>query len=242
MTTTEAPPIIACTLAPGEFKDRLAWIGALTRDALRSRERRDLVLDLRYAPDAAERVRGMVRNEQTCCSFLTFDLREAPDEIRLIITAPESAREAADMLFEQFVAGAPESSAFACAASSASDSTSPIARKQPCAKAAGLAAVALATGAVACGACCVLPFALPAAALAGTGSILALLANAHAWVTGLAILAVIGAWSWIAWQTVRTRRSPAASTVYVMVAATALLAIAVLCPVIEPHLVRALMV
>ena len=37
-----------------------------------------------------------------------------------------------------------------------------------------------------------------AAALAGTGSILALLANAHAWVTGLAILAVIGA-SWIAW-------------------------------------------
>jgi hypothetical protein len=38
------------------------------------------------------------------------------------------------------------------------------------------------------------------------------------------------------------RRSPAASTIYVMVAATALLAIAVLWPVIEAHLVRALMV
>jgi hypothetical protein len=241
MTTTEAPPI-ACTLAPGEFKDRLAWIGTLTGDALRSHERRDLVLYLRYAPEAAERVREMVRNEQACCSFLTFDLREAPDEIRLIITAPESAREAADMLFEHFVAGAPASSACACTAASASDATSPSVGKQPGAKAAGLAALTLATGAVACGACCVLPFALPAAVLAGGGSLLALLANAHAWVTGLAILAVIGACSWIAWQTVRTRRSPAASTLYVMVAATALLAIAALWPVIEPHLVRALMV
>jgi hypothetical protein len=83
---------------------------------------------------------------------------------------------------------------------------------------------------------------VPAAVLAGTGGILALLANAHAGVTVLAILAVIGAWSWIAWQTVRMRRSPAASTIYVMVAATALLAIAVLWPVIEAHLVRALMV
>src|ERR1700704_4511089 len=125
MTTTEAPSI-ACTLNPGEFKDRLTWIGVLTRDALRSHERRDLVLHLRYAPEVAERVREMVRNEQTCCSFLAFDLHEAPDEIRLTITAPESAREAAGILFEQFVAGAPPSSACACVLPSASDATSPI--------------------------------------------------------------------------------------------------------------------
>jgi hypothetical protein len=106
MTITEAPPI-ACALAPGAFKERIAWIGALTRDALRSRERRDLVLDLRYAPEAAERVREMVRNEQACCSFLVFDLREQSHEVQLIITAPEAAREAADMLFEHFVAAAP---------------------------------------------------------------------------------------------------------------------------------------
>lgn len=56
MTITEAPPI-ACTLASGAFKDRLAWIGALTRNTLRSHERRDLVLDLRYAPEARDRVR-----------------------------------------------------------------------------------------------------------------------------------------------------------------------------------------
>ena len=75
MTMTETAPI-ACALAPSAFRDRLAWIAALTRDALRSHERRDLVLDLRYAPEAAERVREMVRNEQACCSFLNFDLRE----------------------------------------------------------------------------------------------------------------------------------------------------------------------
>jgi hypothetical protein len=209
MTVTGTQPI-ACTLAPGEFKDRLASIGALARDALRAHERQDLVLDLRYAPEARERVREMVRNEQACCSFLNFDLREALDEIRVTITAPEAAREAADMLFEQFVAAAPAQSACACAGQSTEATAG--AERQLGTKAASLTAVTLATGAVACGACCVLPFAVPAAALAGTGSILAWFAGAHAWVTGLALFAVIGAWLLVAWQTARTGRKPAAST------------------------------
>lgn len=123
MTMTETTPI-ACTLAPGAFKDRLAGIAALTRDALRSHERHDLGLDLRYAPESAERVRDMVRNEQACCSFLNFDFREEPHEIRLIISAPEAAREAADTLFEHFVAGAPLT-ACACATPSPASGASP---------------------------------------------------------------------------------------------------------------------
>jgi hypothetical protein len=98
---------IACTLTSGYFKDRIAWIGELTRDALRSYERQDLILDLQYAPEAAGRVREMVRKERECCAFLTFELHEDVDEIRLTITAPEQAREAAEQLFEQFVASAP---------------------------------------------------------------------------------------------------------------------------------------
>src|SRR3990172_7320765 len=124
MTMTEVPRV-PCTLGPNEIKDRLAWIGALTRDALRSHERRDLVLDLRYAPEVRDRVREMVHNEQACCSFLTFHLLEDADEIRLTITAPEAEREAADMLFEQFVAGAPAQPACACGTRSASGATSP---------------------------------------------------------------------------------------------------------------------
>jgi len=238
MTMIEAPPI-ACTLNPSEYKVRLAWIGSLTRDSLRGHERRDLVLDLRYAPEAAARVGEMVRNEQACCSFLTFDLRETSDEIRLTITAPEAARETADVLFQQFLPNPTASSACGCAAPAAPHTTS---KKRPGEKAAGITAVTLATGAVACGACCVLPFALPAAMLAGGGSILALVAKAHAWVTVLAILAVVGAWGWIVWQAVRSRRSPATSTLAVMAGATALLTIAVLWPLIEHPLIQMLRV
>jgi hypothetical protein len=238
MTMTEAPPI-ACTLAPGAYKDRMASIGALTRDVLRSHQRRDLTLVLSYAPEARDRVREMVRNEQTCCSFLSFDLREAPEEIRLTITAPETAREAADALFEQFVAGAPASSACGCA----SPAPSPMALRAPKqrgTKAAGLTAMTFATGAVACGACCVLPFALPAALLASGGGVLAWFAHINRWSAAAAVVTVGAAWAWIAWQTYRTRSKPAASTLTVMVAATALTTIAMIWPLIEKPLISLL--
>jgi hypothetical protein len=238
MTMTEAPPL-ACTLAPAEFKDRLARIDGLARDALRGHARRDLVLDLRYAPEARDRVREMVRNERTCCAFLNFDLREGSNEIRLVITALESAREAADMLFAQFVA-APVASACGCAASTPSDEPSRAGDQQSGTKAAGVTAITVATGAVACAACCVLPFALPVAVLASAGSIIAWIDHTHVWVTRVAILVVACAWGWIVWQTVQTRRRPAASTLYVMAAATALITIAALWRFISPHLVRAL--
>ena len=48
------------------------------------------------------RVREMVRLERACCAFLTFDLQERPDDVRLTIAAPEAAREAAEAIFHQF--------------------------------------------------------------------------------------------------------------------------------------------
>jgi hypothetical protein len=73
---------------------------------MRSYDRDDLVLNLRYASEAASRVREMVRKEQACCSFLTFEMHERPDEVRLTIRAPEDARASVDALFEPFVAPA----------------------------------------------------------------------------------------------------------------------------------------
>lgn len=105
MPNIESAPI-ACTLTPGEYKARLAWITELAREALLSHERRDLELELVYAADAAQRVREMVQKEQDCCAFLSFDLDERPGEIRLTITAPENAREAADLLLGQFLPSA----------------------------------------------------------------------------------------------------------------------------------------
>jgi len=112
--------------------------------------------------------------------------------------------------------------------------------KRP-AKAASALAITAATGAAACAACCVLPFALPAVALAGIGSVLALLAGALVWVTALAVVTIAGAWAWIGWQSLQSRRRPAFSTLYIMGGATALTAVTVLWPRIEPALIRALL-
>jgi hypothetical protein len=97
---------IACTLTPGDLRARLGSIQTLTVEALLGYERDGLELALRYAPEAVERVRAMVAGEQRCCAFLTFDVREQSDAIHVTISAPENARDAADELFEQFIAGA----------------------------------------------------------------------------------------------------------------------------------------
>jgi hypothetical protein len=99
---TENQPI-ACTLIDRDFRDRLAWIAELTRDALRGYERADLTLKLRYAGEATQRVQEMILKERACCAFLTFEMREQADEVWLSIKAPEEARPTADALFEPFL-------------------------------------------------------------------------------------------------------------------------------------------
>jgi hypothetical protein len=102
VTTDDEQPV-ACTLQGGRYEDRLAWIAELARDGLRSHERRDLVLELRYAAHVIDRVGDMVAKERDCCAFLAFNIDESADEIRLTIAVPERARDVADLLFEQFV-------------------------------------------------------------------------------------------------------------------------------------------
>jgi hypothetical protein len=94
------------------------------------------------------------------------------------------------------------------------------------------AAVA-AVGAVACGVCCVLPFALPAAILALSGGVLAWFGSLMPWIRGVAVIAVLGGWLWVALQTKRTRKRPATSTWLIMGAATAFLLVALAWPLIE---------
>lgn len=108
-------PPIACTLTGKNLKARLASIAALMRDALQSFQRRGLVLDLSFNVAAAERVRDMVRKEQDCCSFLTFDLREDQRPMHLTITAPEAVGEAADFLFQEFLGFAKRMPKIGCA-------------------------------------------------------------------------------------------------------------------------------
>ena len=93
---------IACTLGAGDFKTRLAWIAQLNDASLRDHCQDDLRLELVYAPEAREQVREMARREQACCAFLSFQVVEEQDALRVVISAPEAARRAAEAMFEQF--------------------------------------------------------------------------------------------------------------------------------------------
>jgi hypothetical protein len=104
------------------------------------------------------------------------------------------------------------------------------------ASAAGIAAA----GAFACAACCILPFTLPAAALAVTSGMLAWLASIYEGAIIVAIALVAAAWIWVIRQSLRTRKRPAAATVMVTLGASVMLALAYFWPAIEPLAVAAL--
>jgi len=103
--TTPLP--IACTLAPGDYSERLAWIAKLNRESLRSFHQDDLTLDLVYDIAAGGQVRELIRREEKCCAFLHFDVAETADAIRLRIEAPAEARDStgalASALFAPFL-------------------------------------------------------------------------------------------------------------------------------------------
>ncbi len=103
MSISTKPPI-ACRLSAGEYQSRIAWIERVVRKSLREHARDDLVLRLFYAPEAAVEVGRLIEQERQCCAFLTFDLDLQPDAVVVTITATEDSREAADMLFGQFIA------------------------------------------------------------------------------------------------------------------------------------------
>ena len=96
---TENP--IACTLSPRDYRARLVTIADLRRDALRHVEQRGCTIELHYAPEAAARVRTLVEQERTCCAFLSFDLREEPDAVRLLVTVPAAAAEVVPELLDE---------------------------------------------------------------------------------------------------------------------------------------------
>ena len=67
-------------------------------------------------------------------------------------------------------------------------------------------------GAVACGVCCALPFALPAVALAGSGGALAWIGGAQGVLAIVAGALVLLAWVWVGVTSARSKRRPANST------------------------------
>jgi hypothetical protein len=100
-------------------------------------------------------------------------------------------------------------------------------------KATSAVAVTASTAALACGVCCVLPFAVPAAILGSIGGVLAWFAEAYRWLTPIALVAGGAGWAWVGYQSWRTRRSPAHSTLLVMTLATIMMMAAWIWPTFE---------
>lgn len=108
-------------------------------------------------------------------------------------------------------------------------------------RAVGLGAVVATAGtAAACAVCCVVPIAVPAAALAGFGGVIAWFSGAVSWLAPVAFAGVVLAWLWVGWDSWRARRAPARGTWLLMAAATALLTLALGWPRIEPSILALL--
>jgi len=105
-------------------------------------------------------------------------------------------------------------------------------------KAVSAAALATSSGAlIACSACCVLPVALPAVALALGATTLSWMEAAHGWLTLGAVLMLLAAWGLVWRQSARTGRRAAKATLLMLGAATLLTGVALAWPWVEPALV-----
>lgn len=105
----------ACTLPSAALTQRLTWIRQVTRRSLLSHRLEGAKLWLRYRSDARAELEQIVAGERECCSFLQFELHEAPDGIELTIRAPGGAGKEAHWLFGQFLPQATPWRACGCA-------------------------------------------------------------------------------------------------------------------------------
>lgn len=235
-------PAIACTLGTDDFKDRVAGIAALNARHLLRKRREDLVLVLTYDLAARSEVAELMAREQTCCAFLKFDMRETDAAVELSVRVPEAARQAADALLEPFLGGLSSTPSPQCGGSCSAPPlgmalepiSDPASGWVESGGKVGVTAATLATVALACGICCVVPIALPGVALGGLGAMLAWVGNAYAAVTAIASLLVVAAWIWVYRDATRRNARPAAATLWLMGLASVVLVAALAWPRLEP--------
>ena len=102
MQASEQAPV-ACTLDSSDMGPRLARIGKLTREHLRSHRLDGASLHLTYDRTAAEEVASIVELERQCCAFLDFGLDAHGDVVKLDIIGPPQNGADTQWLFAQFL-------------------------------------------------------------------------------------------------------------------------------------------
>lgn len=77
-----------CSLNADAQVERAADWAALRSDAVLEQHRDGDTVVLAFRPDAGARVRALVDAERECCPFLTWDLTEEADHLRLRVSGP----------------------------------------------------------------------------------------------------------------------------------------------------------
>ncbi|MCA1648204.1 MAG: hypothetical protein LC797_23010 [Chloroflexi bacterium] len=99
MTTDSRLPI-ACSLTPGEYAERFHEFRRLFTTSLQDSRREPTRLFLRL--DAAKAheadVRDLLRREQECCPFFSFDVQLGGDVLLVEAQVPDGADECLDEL------------------------------------------------------------------------------------------------------------------------------------------------
>jgi hypothetical protein len=92
----------SCSLAPSEGAARAAELRELARRALRTRERDDARVLLRYRAEegVAAAVEDLARRERECCPFLDISVSVDDGEVTLAIEAAPEDRAALDAFYE----------------------------------------------------------------------------------------------------------------------------------------------
>jgi hypothetical protein len=98
--TTDSQLAIACSLTPGEYQERLGEFRRLFATSLQDSRREPTRLYLRLAAATAREadVRDLLRREQECCPFFTFEIQPAGDVVLVEAGVPDGADECLDEL------------------------------------------------------------------------------------------------------------------------------------------------
>jgi hypothetical protein len=190
-----------------------------------------------------------VRREAECCEFLRFEISEEADAVRLRISAPPVASAAVEMIFAPYLAGTDVAAECGAAAVGNGEQTlvslnskvhggdrldangtGALTDRRSLTSTGALTSAGVA---VACGVCCVLPFALPAVAMTWFGGVFATLAGMYRWAGVVAIGMIAAGWLLVWWRSMRTRGAPAGSTMRTMMLATLIGGVAVGWPLVE---------
>jgi hypothetical protein len=94
---------IACTLSSRALHQRASWIRQVTVQSLTAHRLEGGTLRLTDRPEARTELEKIVAEEQRCCAFLKFSLRDLAEAVELEIRSPDSASADAHWPFDLFL-------------------------------------------------------------------------------------------------------------------------------------------